>query len=63
MVLLEGIDYDVNCSAQLQERLLIFGENPGSKTGEGGRMHAERKINEMVQVLRLAIACPCDQCY
>jgi len=32
-----------------EERLLIFGENPGTKTGEGGRMHAERKINEMVQ--------------
>mmetsp|Transcript_69159 Transcript_69159/g.165842 ORF Transcript_69159/g.165842 Transcript_69159/m.165842 type:complete len:624 (+) Transcript_69159:115-1986(+) len=32
-----------------EERLLIFGENPGTKTGDGGRMHAERMINEMVQ--------------
>jgi len=32
-----------------EERLLIFGAEPGTKTGNGGRMHAERLINEMVQ--------------
>lgn len=32
-----------------EERLLIFGANPGSKTENGGRMHAERLVNEMVQ--------------
>lgn len=31
------------------ERLLIFSVDPGTKTGDGGRMHAERLINEMVQ--------------
>jgi len=31
------------------ERLLIFADDAGTKTGEGGRMHAERMINEMVQ--------------
>eukprot|EP00928_Gymnodinium_smaydae_P017003 TRINITY_DN1645_c1_g5_i1.p1 TRINITY_DN1645_c1_g5~~TRINITY_DN1645_c1_g5_i1.p1 ORF type:complete len:667 (-),score=172.88 TRINITY_DN1645_c1_g5_i1:106-1833(-) len=31
------------------ERLLIFAADPGSKGGTGGRMHAERLINEMVQ--------------
>lgn len=31
------------------ERLLIFSAHPGTKTGNGGRMHAERLINEMVQ--------------
>lgn len=32
-----------------EERLLIFSANAGSKTGDGGRMHAERMVNEMVQ--------------
>merc|ERR1712007_309713 len=32
-----------------EERLLIFGADPGAKTRNGGRMHAERLINEMVQ--------------
>lgn len=32
-----------------EERLLIFSNNPGSKTGDGGRAHAERMVNEMVQ--------------
>eukprot|EP00439_Symbiodinium_sp_Y106_P052659 s3420_g7.t1 len=32
-----------------EERLLIFSANSGSKTADGGRMHAERLINEMVQ--------------
>lgn len=32
-----------------EERLLIFAADPGSKTKDGGRMHAERMINEMVQ--------------
>merc|ERR1719235_365705 len=32
-----------------EERLLIFSANPGSKASDGGRMHAERLINEMVQ--------------
>ncbi|CAJ1425560.1 unnamed protein product [Effrenium voratum] len=32
-----------------EERLLIFSANSGSKTGDGGRMHAERMVNEMVQ--------------
>eukprot|EP00437_Effrenium_voratum_P024042 CAMPEP_0181403092 /NCGR_PEP_ID=MMETSP1110-20121109/3520_1 /TAXON_ID=174948 /ORGANISM="Symbiodinium sp., Strain CCMP421" /LENGTH=673 /DNA_ID=CAMNT_0023525347 /DNA_START=29 /DNA_END=2050 /DNA_ORIENTATION=- len=32
-----------------EERLLIFSANGGSKTADGGRMHAERLINEMVQ--------------
>mmetsp|Transcript_43786 Transcript_43786/g.79143 ORF Transcript_43786/g.79143 Transcript_43786/m.79143 type:complete len:644 (-) Transcript_43786:152-2083(-) len=32
-----------------EERLLIFCANPGSKSAEGGRMHAERLINDMVQ--------------
>lgn len=31
------------------ERLLIFSVDPGTKTGTGGRMHAERMINEMIQ--------------
>jgi len=31
------------------ERLLIFSVQAGTKTGEGGRMHAERLINEMIQ--------------
>lgn len=31
------------------ERLLIFSVDAGSKTGTGGRMHAERLINEMIQ--------------
>lgn len=35
--------------ARGEERLLIFGANPGSKTDNGGRMHAERLVNEMVQ--------------
>merc|ERR1712232_344158 len=34
---------------QGDERLLIFSADPGSKTGTGGRMHAERLINEMIQ--------------
>lgn len=32
-----------------EERLLIFSNNPGSKTGDGGRAHAEWMVNEMVQ--------------
>jgi hypothetical protein len=32
-----------------EERLLIFSADPGTKSGTGGRMHAERLINEMVQ--------------
>lgn len=32
-----------------EERLCIFSENPGTKMGEGGRMHAERLVNEMIQ--------------
>merc|ERR1719313_2509435 len=32
-----------------EERLLIFGVDPGSKTGNGGRMHGERLVNEMIQ--------------
>lgn len=32
-----------------EERLLIFSADPGTKVGTGGRMHAERMINEMVQ--------------
>jgi hypothetical protein len=36
-----------------EERLLIFSNNPGSKTGDGGRAHAERMVNEMVQDRRL----------
>lgn len=32
-----------------EERLLIFGVNAGSKMGEGGRMHAERLVNDMIQ--------------
>jgi len=32
-----------------EERLLIFCANAGTKTGTGGRMHAERMVNEMVQ--------------
>jgi hypothetical protein len=32
-----------------EERLLIFGVDPGSKTATGGRMHAERLVNEMIQ--------------
>lgn len=35
--------------ARGEERLLILGANPGSKTDNGGRMHAERLVNEMVQ--------------
>jgi len=31
------------------ERLLIFAADPGTKNGDGGRMHAERLINEMIQ--------------
>lgn len=31
------------------ESLLIFSSDPGTKTGNGGRMHAERLVNEMVQ--------------
>jgi len=34
---------------QGEERLLIFASNPGSKMGVGGRMHAERMVNEMIQ--------------
>eukprot|EP00434_Breviolum_minutum_P005674 symbB.v1.2.004998.t1/scaffold288.1/size478366/28 len=32
-----------------EERLLIFSNNPGSKAADGGRAHAERMVNEMVQ--------------
>ncbi|CAK0849770.1 unnamed protein product [Prorocentrum cordatum] len=32
-----------------EERLLIFSADEGTKMGTGGRMHAERLINEMVQ--------------
>merc|ERR1719230_1258254 len=32
-----------------EERLLILGADPGEKQGEGGRAHAERLINEMIQ--------------
>jgi len=32
-----------------EERLLIFGANAGNKTDNGGRMHAERLVNELVQ--------------
>jgi len=32
-----------------QERLLIFGTDPGTKADTGGRMHAERMVQEMVQ--------------
>mmetsp|Transcript_31359 Transcript_31359/g.70604 ORF Transcript_31359/g.70604 Transcript_31359/m.70604 type:complete len:589 (+) Transcript_31359:72-1838(+) len=32
-----------------EERLLIFGANAGSKTENGGRMHAERLVNDLVQ--------------
>lgn len=32
-----------------EERLLIFSADPGTKMGNGGRMHAERLINEMIQ--------------
>ncbi|CAE8611353.1 unnamed protein product [Polarella glacialis] len=32
-----------------EERLLIFGTAAGTKTGMGGRLHAERLVNEMVQ--------------
>merc|ERR1712203_923500 len=32
-----------------EERLLIFSPDPGTKAGNGGRMHAERLVNEMVQ--------------
>ncbi len=35
----------------MQERLLIFSNNPGSKGADGGRAHAERMVNEMVQEL------------
>merc|ERR1712217_134302 len=31
------------------ERLLIFAKNPGTKADVGGRMHAERLVNEMIQ--------------
>eukprot|EP00439_Symbiodinium_sp_Y106_P059933 s727_g8.t2 len=32
-----------------EERLLIFGANAGSKVENGGRMHAERLVNDLVQ--------------
>eukprot|EP00927_Polykrikos_kofoidii_P054299 TRINITY_DN48735_c0_g1_i1.p1 TRINITY_DN48735_c0_g1~~TRINITY_DN48735_c0_g1_i1.p1 ORF type:complete len:930 (+),score=164.06 TRINITY_DN48735_c0_g1_i1:99-2888(+) len=32
-----------------EERLLIFGVNPGSKNSDGGRVHAERMVNDMIQ--------------
>lgn len=32
-----------------EERLLIFGANAGTKTETGGRAHAERLVNDMVQ--------------
>jgi len=32
-----------------EERLIIFSVAPGSKTGDGGRMHAERLVQELVQ--------------
>lgn len=32
-----------------EERLLIFGANKGCKNSDGGRMHAERLVNQMVQ--------------
>merc|ERR1719230_990813 len=32
-----------------EERLLILSADPGDKQGEGGRAHAERLINEMIQ--------------
>eukprot|EP00448_Togula_jolla_P013969 CAMPEP_0170578654 /NCGR_PEP_ID=MMETSP0224-20130122/5570_1 /TAXON_ID=285029 /ORGANISM="Togula jolla, Strain CCCM 725" /LENGTH=655 /DNA_ID=CAMNT_0010901635 /DNA_START=68 /DNA_END=2036 /DNA_ORIENTATION=+ len=35
--------------ARGEERLLIFGANAGTKSGDGGRMHAERLINDMIQ--------------
>jgi len=35
--------------AKGEERLLIFGANRGSKNREGGRLHAERMVNEMIQ--------------
>ncbi|CAK0844390.1 unnamed protein product [Prorocentrum cordatum] len=35
--------------AKGEERLLIFGVNPGSKIREGGRLHAERMVDEMIQ--------------
>eukprot|EP00927_Polykrikos_kofoidii_P057306 TRINITY_DN51421_c0_g1_i1.p1 TRINITY_DN51421_c0_g1~~TRINITY_DN51421_c0_g1_i1.p1 ORF type:complete len:613 (-),score=95.09 TRINITY_DN51421_c0_g1_i1:365-2203(-) len=31
------------------ERLLIFSADPGTKAGTGGRSHAERLVNEMIQ--------------
>ena len=37
------------CRGFYEERLLIFSNNPGSKTGDGGRAHAERMVTEMVQ--------------
>lgn len=42
--------YDMRWSP-MQERLLIFSNNPGSKAADGGRAHAERMVNEMVQEL------------
>merc|ERR1719445_1282093 len=32
-----------------EERLLIFGSNEGTKTGESGRLYAERLVQELVQ--------------
>merc|ERR1712048_398349 len=32
-----------------EERLLIFGVNEGTLSGEGGRLHAERLVNELVR--------------
>eukprot|EP00421_Protoceratium_reticulatum_P040868 CAMPEP_0168441100 /NCGR_PEP_ID=MMETSP0228-20121227/43314_1 /TAXON_ID=133427 /ORGANISM="Protoceratium reticulatum, Strain CCCM 535 (=CCMP 1889)" /LENGTH=95 /DNA_ID=CAMNT_0008455411 /DNA_START=18 /DNA_END=300 /DNA_ORIENTATION=- len=35
--------------ARGEERLIIFGADAGSKTGQFGRMAAERLVNELVQ--------------
>ncbi|CAK0906446.1 unnamed protein product, partial [Prorocentrum cordatum] len=35
--------------AKGEERLLIFGHDPGSKTSDKGRMAAERLVNELIQ--------------
>merc|ERR1719327_2417055 len=34
---------------QGEERLIIFGVDPGSKTSTSGRMYAERLVQEMIQ--------------
>lgn len=39
----------MSLDARGDERLLIFCSNAGTKTGLGGRMHAERLVNELVQ--------------